>query len=109
MDPMLDESQFHVLADATLTHCFEQLEPFFDSGALEDLDLQGGILTILTEAGKTFLLTKHSPTRQVWLASPVSGGLHFVYSGKDWRLPDNTELYDHLQRELAAEQITVVL
>ena len=109
MDQNLDESRFHVIADAVLQRLSEQLEPFYDSGALEELDLQDGILTILAASGRTYLITKHSSSRQIWLASPVSGGLHFIYNGTDWRLTNQTELKEQLQRELAAEEIVVAL
>jgi iron donor protein CyaY len=111
MDQPLNATQFHTIADATLTYCFEALESAYDAGLLEDLELQGGILSIVTATRKTLLLTKHAPTHQLWLASPTSGGLHFIYSAphQDWRLADNTRLYDQLQRELAAENTMVTL
>lgn len=107
----MDETRFHAIADATLEHCFDQLEDAFESGKIEELELQGGILTIQSGGGRTFLLSKHAPSRQLWLASPLSGGLHFSFSEteQNWKLPDATLLYELLRRELAAEQIAVVL
>jgi iron donor protein CyaY len=99
----MDETQFHQLADATLADYFVRLEPAFDTGALDDLELQGGILTIKTETGKTFILSKHEPSRQLWLASPISGGLHFSYQVDGWALRNGTELPVLLMQELAAE------
>jgi len=107
----MDETRFHAIADATLAHCFDQLEDAFEAGEIEELELQGGILTIVTGTGRTFLVSKHSPSRQLWLASPVSGGLHFSFVEQEqcWRLPDGSNLYDLLRAELSAEQIAVVL
>lgn len=111
MDQTLDASRFHTIADATLAHCFDRLEAAYEAGSLEELELQGGILTIVTPDNKTLLVTKHAPTCQLWLASPTSGGLHFIYhtASQTWQLSDTTRLYDQLQRELAAENIMVTL
>ncbi len=111
MTSMLNEPRFHAIADATLMHCYDQLEDAFETGAIDELDLQGGILTITTLSNQTFLLTKHSPSCQLWLASPISGGLHFSFheGAQQWQLPDGTPLYAILRGELAAQNITVVL
>ena len=111
MHVAMNETRFHAIADATLMHCFDQLEDAFDAGAIEDLELQNGILTVATESGKTFLLNKHAPSRQLWFASPVSGGLHFTFDedAQRWVLPNGALLYDLLRREFADEGIAVVL
>ncbi|MFM9890761.1 MAG: iron donor protein CyaY [Rickettsiales bacterium] len=107
----MDETLYHTIADATLMHCFDQLEQAYDNGALDDLELDGGILTLITPGNKTFLLTKHAPSRQLWLASPLSGGLHFSYAEGEhyWHLPDGRKLYELLRGELASQGIEVVL
>ncbi len=108
----MDETRYHALADATLAHCFKQLEAAYEHGTLDELELQGGILTMRAASGRVYLLSKHAPSQQLWLASPVSGGLHFSSHGNDapaWQLPDGTPLFTLLRRELAAEQIEVVL
>lgn len=107
----MDEKRYHAIADATLMHCFDQLEDAFEAGAIEELELQGGILTIRTLSGRTFLLSKHGPSFQLWYASPISGGLHFTFNENEqcWLLPDNTHLYEVIRRELKAENIEVVL
>ena len=111
MSYMLNEPRFHAIADATLIHCFDQLEDAFEAGTIDELELQGGILTITTLSNKTFLLTKHSPSCQLWLASPISGGLHFSFheGAQQWQLPDGSPLYDLLRSELATHTIAVVL
>jgi iron donor protein CyaY len=99
---MLDESRFHAIANATLMHLFDQLEDAFERGDFEELDLQGGILTIETLHGQTLLLSKHTPSCQLWLASPISGGLHFDYdeTEQEWLLSDGTHLKTILAREM---------
>jgi len=99
---MHEENRFHALADATLMHIFDRLEDAFERGDFEELELQEGILTIETASGKTFVLSKHSPSMQLWLASPVSGGHHFGYdeTAATWALPDGTLLKSILETEL---------
>jgi iron donor protein CyaY len=107
----MDEKRYHAIADATLMHCYDQLEDAYEAGTLDDLDLQGGILTIATVGGRTYLLTKHGPSHQLWYASPNLGGLHFTFDEGEqrWLLPDGRWLYEILRGELNAEQIEVVL
>ena len=66
----MDEKRYHAVADATLMHCFDQLEDAFESGTIDELELQGGILTIRSLSARTYLLTKHVPSLQLWYASP---------------------------------------
>ena len=107
----MDEKRYHAIADATLTHCYDQLEDAFEAGIIDELELQGGILTITAISGRTYLLTKHAPTSQLWYASPLLGGLHFRFDegAQRWLLPDDQWLYEVLRNELAAEQVEVVL
>ena len=83
-------NDYHRRADATLAYWLHALEPAFESGALEELELSDGALTIETDLGKIFVLSKHNVTQQIWLASPVSGGLHFQWHDTDgtWNLSD---------------------
>jgi iron donor protein CyaY len=99
---MPDELHFHAYADATLQHVYDQLEQAYDDGTLEDLDLEEGLLSIVTASEKTFILSKHGPSRQLWLASPLSGGLHFDFSShtQEWQLPDGRLLKDILAADL---------
>ncbi len=107
----MDEKRYHAIADATLAHCCDQLEDAYESGALTELDLQGGILSIQAQSRRIYLLSKHAPSLQLWLASPVSGGLHFTFDEGEqrWCLPDGRLFYDILRAELKAEGVEVVL
>lgn len=111
---MLDQTHFHAYADATLLHLHDQLEQAFDDGDLEDLDYDegAGILSIVTPDGHTFIASKHAPSGQLWLASPISGGLHFDFDDdtRRWVLDDgrtiNGVLADNL-RETAGLQVVL--
>ncbi|MDX1974100.1 MAG: iron donor protein CyaY [Rickettsiales bacterium] len=99
---MMTESEFHSLADCWLAALAQALEDADSQAALE-IDYQVGIVTIETAAGKTFIVSKHGPSQQIWLSSPLSGGLHFPYHAveKDWILPDGRRLKPLLSTELA--------
>lgn len=107
----MDETTFHALADPMLARYFDRLEPLYESGALEELELQGGILTLLLPSGQTLLVSKHAPTRQLWLASRRAGGLHFAYDAgtQQWVLANGTTLDAQLVEELAHEQLSIQL
>ena len=107
----MDEKRYHAIADATLVHCYDQLEDAFEAGTLDELDLQGGILTIRAESGRTYLVSKHAPSMQLWYASPILGGLHFTFDEGErrWHLPDGRQFYEVLRGELKNENISVVL
>ncbi len=73
----MDAAYFHQCANAALSALEDALEAKDSAGMLE-VEAQGGILTVAV-AGRQFVLNKHEPTRQIWLASPVSGAARFVY------------------------------
>lgn len=107
----MDEKRYHAVADATLMHCFDQLDDAFEAGSIDELELQGGILTIQTLSGRSFVLSKHAPSMQLWYASAVLGGLHFTFDegSQCWRLADGKQLYEVLRGELQRESVEVVL
>ncbi len=95
----MDDSAFESLAEATLERLQAQIEE-----ALEDVDveLRGGILTLELEDGRQYVINKHTPNRQIWLSSPVSGAAHFVHDAQAgvWR---STRGEDLLHPLLGAE------
>ena len=97
----MNETQFHLLADNTLEHIEQSLEKADGEGLLE-MEHEGGMVTIELKNGSQFIISKHTPTKQLWLSSPVSGGLHFGYdeTAKNWRLADGRELVAVVMKEL---------
>jgi frataxin len=100
----MDDTEFAAAADAVL-HAL--------SGALEtalaeddtDIDLRGGILTLELDDGRKFIVNKHGPTRQIWLASPVSGASHYAFDAAagNWRSTRGPQiLHAQLAGDLAA-------
>lgn len=105
----MDDTTYQSLADATLDRLEAALEPAYQSGAIDELERDGSTLTITPEGGRTIVVSKHAPTRQIWLASPRLGGLHFLRTETDWALPDGGTLFPILQSELAADGVEVTL
>lgn len=99
---MLEESQFHELADAFLESLLSEIETV-DEEMVIDADLTQGVLTLELDSGQEYVISKHEPSRQVWLSSPLSGGLHYDYNeARDrWELKkDGTRLDERLMEEL---------
>lgn len=107
----MDEKHYHAIADATLMHCFDQLDDAYDKSELDDLEMEQGVLTIKTMTGRSFVLSKHAPSMQLWFASPLSGGHHFRFNEAEqlWQLPDGRKLYEVMRADLKHEGVEVVL
>ena len=73
----LNESQFNIIADEFLESLFDSLEEMIGEAA--DVDLQDGILNIEPDVGGVYIINKHRPNKQIWLASPKSGASHYGY------------------------------
>jgi len=95
----MNETEFHLLADTTLGAMYDTLEEADADGLLE-VEYQGGIITIALPDGKQFIVSKHTASRQIWLSSPMSGGLHFSSADGNWKLADGRTLGAVLAEEL---------
>ncbi|MDV7341304.1 frataxin [Terasakiella sp. A23] len=96
-----DESQFHEIADELLDGLFDQLEDAIGDAA--DVDLQDGILEIELDAGGTYIINKHAPNKQIWMASPKSGATHYDYKDGQWiGTRDDANFLERLSAELNA-------
>ncbi len=98
----LNEYEFQDAADDWLDRCFEALESQ-DAEAALDIDLDNGVMNIVVDDENTFVISKHAPSCQMWLSSPLSGGLHFDAEddGERWVLDDGRELATILGEELS--------
>ena len=98
----MDESAFESLADRVLAKLQGQIEDLLDDA---DVDLRGGILTVELEDGREYVINRHTPNRQIWLSSPLSGAAHFAHdaaTGK-WRSTrDASELHQVLGSEIGS-------
>lgn len=101
MTNMLTENDFHRHADAMLAHMQEVIEQA-DEDAVLDVELQQGTLTVTLPDGRQYLINKHAASRQLWLASPLSGGLHFSFiAARDWQLADGRRITAVVEEEFS--------
>jgi frataxin len=91
----MSENAFETLADSLLEALEEGL------GNVADAELQGGVLTVEAE-GRTWVVNKHAPTRQIWLSSPKSGARHYAFDENSGLWRDTRGLGD-LMTTLAGE------
>ncbi|CAN6457824.1 unnamed protein product [Victoria cruziana] len=78
---LLQEDEFHKLADATIHALQEKLEEYGDGCQIDGFDVDYGneVLTLKLGTLGTYVINKQTPNRQIWLSSPVSGPSRF-----DW-------------------------
>jgi len=77
----MTESEFNILAEATLERISQALE---DSAADCDWELKGeGVLELEFADGSRVIVNRHSAAREIWVAAR-SGGYHFRHDGARW-------------------------
>jgi frataxin len=71
----MDEPEFERQAGKVLDRLMTEIE----DQAMDhlDVDLEGGILSVVLPDGGTYLVNRHAPNREIWLSSPKSGAWHF--------------------------------
>ena len=105
----MNEREFEALAATTLARLAEAMEDAMGARG-GDVELAGGVLTLTTDDGRTFLINKHAPLQQLWYSSPLSGAHHFEPKGGDWvSTRDGSHFFAKLTAELAAADIPVDL
>ncbi|GMY09986.1 frataxin, mitochondrial [Fagus crenata] len=87
---VLQEDEFHSLANSTIHHFLEKLEEYGDNVEIDGFDVDYGneVLTLKLGDLGTYVLNKQTPNRQIWLSSPVSGPSRF-----DWDQNAQTWVY----------------
>ncbi|CAN6574361.1 unnamed protein product [Malus baccata var. baccata] len=70
---VLQEDEFHRLADSTIQDLQEKFEEYGDSVQVDDFDIDYGneVLTLKLGDRGTYVLNKQTPNRQIWLSSPM--------------------------------------
>jgi frataxin len=79
----MEESFYHELADKELAKLLEFAELLEESSNLE-AELDSGVLTLTMPNKRQFVINKHTPSRQIWVSSPVSGAGYFEYEEGKW-------------------------
>ncbi len=78
----MDHSTFTQLAAKEIDYLYESIE----SQLIDiDIDLISDVLYIYTDKGD-YVINQHSPSKQIWLSSPVSNASYFDYDSdkKQW-------------------------
>lgn len=100
----MDEAEFDRLATLTLKRLLVAIEDGMEDD-LDDIDLQGSVLTIKLEDGGTYVINKHAANQEIWLSSPKSGAAHFkpdLATGAWLPTRGGDPLHERLEAELAA-------
>ncbi|CAJ1944036.1 unnamed protein product [Sphenostylis stenocarpa] len=102
---VLEEGEFHRLADSTIHSVQEKLEDYGDMVEVDGFDIDYGndVLTVKLGDLGTYVLNKQTPNRQLWLSSPLSGPSRFDWDRdtKAWIYRRNkANLYKILEGEL---------
>ncbi|XP_071696029.1 frataxin, mitochondrial-like [Rutidosis leptorrhynchoides] len=94
---LLQEDEFHELADATMYDLLEKIEEYGDSVDTDGFDIDYGnqVLTVKFGDLGTYVLNKQTPNRQIWMSSPVSGPSRF-----DWDQYTKTWIYRRTKAKL---------
>lgn len=94
---ILQEDEFHRLANSTIHDLQEKLEEYGDIVQIDGFDVDYGneVLTLKLGALGTYVLNKQTPNRQIWLSSPVSGPSRF-----DWDHNDQAWVYRRTKADL---------
>lgn len=95
----ITESEFHDLCGEDIARLQDALEEQ-DTQGLLDIDGQDGMLSVKLEDGKTFVISRHTAARELWLSSPISGGHHFRPVDGGWMLPDGRQFPELFLAEL---------
>jgi iron donor protein CyaY len=97
----LSDTAFAALSNVTLNRLADMLEAFDEDGLLE-VESLSGTLTATLPSGAQFVVNRHGPSQQMWLSSPLSGGLHFSYDTDEqaWKLADGRRLETLLKAEV---------
>jgi CyaY protein len=101
----MNETEYHQLADATLSEIDELLD---DIETDIDCENSYGVLTLTFENKSKVIVNKQPPTQEIWVAAK-SGGFHLKYKDGIWQ-SSTEELFNLLSRvctEQAGETVTL--
>jgi len=99
MARIMTESEFHRAVDAVLA----RIESAAEADERLDVELEGGILTILCADASRVIVNRQTPNREIWVAAR-SGGFHFTLRDGRWRdTRSGDELFDSLARVIESQ------
>ncbi|GEQ69149.1 hypothetical protein JCM33374_g2820 [Metschnikowia sp. JCM 33374] len=100
----VSDSQYSRIANDYLETLSDDMEELCEDFPQIDVELTQGVMTLTVADGKTYVINKQPPNKQIWLSSPYSGPKRYDLIGGKWvTLRDNTGLTDLLRQELQEE------
>jgi len=90
----MEESFYHKEADIELNKLLEFAEGLEEISDTE-AELESGVLTITLPSKKQYVINKHTPSRQIWVSSPITGAGYYEFKDGNWlpkRASDNTNI-----------------
>lgn len=106
----MTESEFMVLADATLQEIEQAIE---NAASIADVDIEctrsGNVLDIeFIGKGSKIIVNSQTPMREMWVAAK-SGGFHFKRQENQWiDTRDGTELFSAISNVASAQAGTAI-
>lgn len=97
----MDESTFILLADTVLSTLSDEVSSRY--GAFSDVDYDDGVMTIQLPSEAEYVINRHTPSRQIWMSSPVSGPSYYVFDMKSEKWYNNKDLSLTLTQTLLEE------
>jgi frataxin len=100
----MEESFYHEVANQQMQKLLDMAEAFEESHNLET-EYEAGVLTITLPNKRQYVINKHTPSRQIWVSSPVSGAGYYELDNNEWvekrtKTTNKTELYKFIAKEL---------
>ena len=94
----MEHSLFTKLASEEINYIYDLLEKSDFDG---DFDLISDVLYIYTKKGD-YVINQHSPTKQIWLSSPISNAGYFNYNPQhnQWLDKNDLSLRERLMSDL---------
>lgn len=100
----MNEIDFRHRVSETFHALEESLEYQLDPQT--DIDAREESLQITLVSGQIWLLNRHTPSQEIWLSSPLKGGLHFSWCSQNQQWistrSSQDELFDFLEKDLSS-------
>ncbi|ACF12576.1 iron donor protein CyaY [Chloroherpeton thalassium ATCC 35110] len=95
----MTEKEIRIFLDETLEDIQDKLDAMDDDEL--DFETSDGLVSIETEDGTKYIVSRQSATNQIWLAEPINGWKFNLQDGKWISDKENHELYSFLEALLS--------
>lgn len=100
----ISDMDYNKISNEYLETLSDDLEDLSEHYPDIDAELNQGVMTVTLSSGKTYVINKQPPNKQIWLSSPISGPKRYdLIRGKWVTLRDNTLLTELLEQEFSSE------